>query len=239
MSISVNVQLGHRNTVKLSRAILIYESKGGEYGSRQDTFASVHGVRHEGAVPVLEPGSAMTLEALRELSRSLSRTKALELLPEHVLAVGPETLVWFEPAWPRVMFYECNDPCLQSLSGRTFPQPALLFIATARQLTVLALADDTRPTPDTPLYVAPYWNTTPTAVCLGTTALPESLSVKDTWAYSSAFFASAFTHGSGVKLYTAWGGSMGELWQHVQEVGHFPKQHLVATGETLGGILGA
>ncbi len=239
MPVTVDVKLGHRNTVNLSRAILIYESKGGGYGSQQDTFASVHDVRLEGAVPVLEPGSAITLEALRELSRFLSRTRALELLPEHVLAVAPETLVWFEPAWPRVMFYECSDPCLQSLSGQTFPQPALLFIASARQLKVLALDDDARPTSDTPVYVAPYWNTTPAAVCLGTTALPESLSVKDTWAYSSAFFASAFTHGSGVKLYTGWGGSMGELWQHVKNLGYFPRGHLVPADQTLGGLLGA
>lgn len=239
MSVSAEVHLGHQNKLKLSRAVLLYETLGGDYGSRRDTFASVHGVRFEGSLPVLEPGRALTLEALRELSRSLSRAQRLELLTKHVLAVGPETLVWFEPARPRVMFFRCPDPCLQKLSGQTFPQPALLFIATSRQLRVLALAEDARPAADTPLYVAPYWNTTPAAVCLGTTALPESLSAHDTWAYSSAFFASAFTHGSGVKLYSGWGGSMGELWAHVRDVGHFPKEHLVATGKTLQDVLNA
>lgn len=63
MPISVNVELGHHNTVRLSRAILIYENARQGSGGPSDTFASVHKVRYDGTKPLLEPGTSITLEA--------------------------------------------------------------------------------------------------------------------------------------------------------------------------------
>ena len=239
MAISVNVELGYRNTVKLSRAILIYENARQDYGGPSDTFASVHKVRYDGATPLLEPGTSVTLEAVRELSKALNPVSVLELLPTQVLAVSSEALVWYEPARERVMFYACNDPLLMKLSGSSFPQPALLFIAGQRQLKVLALDSNERPTAASQLYVAPYWNTTPQGVCLGSTTLPDTLKAKDTQGYSGGFFASAFTHGSNTLLYRGWGGTMGELWQHARQHRHFPTKQLVPLESTLGDLIDA
>lgn len=239
MSISVNVHLGYQNEVMLKRAILIYENARQDYGGPTDSFASAHAVRYDDATPVLEPGSLVSLEGVRELNKALSPVSGLELLPSHVLATNSEHLIWYEPARPRVMFYACSDPLLTQLSGSNFPQPALLFIAGHRSLRVLALDSNERPTPGSELYTAPYWNTSTRGVCLGSTPLPESLSVNDTEGYSGSFFASAFTHGSNTLLYRNWLGTMGELWQRVREQGRFPNEHLVPLGSTLGELLHA
>ena len=239
MSVSVNVHLGYQNEVMLKRAILIYENARQDYGGPTDSFASVHAVRYDDATPVLEPGSLVSLEGVQELNKALSPVSGLELLPAHVLAANSENLVWFEPARERVLFYECSDPLLTRLSGSSFPQPALLFIAGHRSLRVLALDNDERPTTESKLYMAPYWNTSTRGVCLGSTPLPESLSVNDTEGYSGSFFASAFTHGSNTLLYRNWGGTMGELWQHVAEQGHFPTEHLVPLEQTVGDLFHA
>lgn len=239
MSISVNVELGYHNEVRLTRAILIYENAQPSYDGPSDAFASVHAVRHDGAIPRLEPGTLVSAEGLRELSQALSPVSGLEFLPPHVLAANRETLVWFEPARERAMFYACNDPLLTQLSGSSFPQPPLLFIAGRRSLRVLALDGDERPTEASRLYTAPYWNTNPGGVCLGSTSLPDSLSARETGGYSGGFFASAFTHGSNTLLYRGWGGTMGELWQHARAGGRFPTEHLAPLEGSLGGLFRA
>lgn len=239
MSVSVNVHLGYHNEVMLRRAILIYENAKQDYGGPSDTFATVHTVRYDNEVPLLEPGALVSIDAVRSLNKHLSPVSGLELLPPHVLAANSETLVWFEPPKERVMFYQANDPLLTQLSGSSFPQPALLFIAGHHSLRVLALDSDERPMAETRLYTAPYWNTNPRGVCLGSTPLPASLSAQDTEGYSGGFFASAFTHGSNTLLYRNWLGTMGELWQHIQPLGHFPTEHLVPFEQTLGDLFHA
>lgn len=236
MSIDVQVSLGYNNEVALKRAILIYETISHDYGRPNDTFASVHNVRYDGATPLLEPGTLASVEAVRELTKALSPVSGLELLPPHVIAANTENLVWFEPARERAMFYACTDPLLRALSGSSFRQPALLFIAGQRSLRVLALDNDNRPTEASRLYAAPYWNTSTSGVCLGSTALPDTLSAKETEGYSSGFFSSAFTHGSSNLLYHNWLGTMGELWQKVRTDGVFSTEHLVPLEQTLGDL---
>jgi len=230
MPVSVEVSLGRRSEVKLSKAILLYQ----QTTYQGDAFATVHEVTGvEEGNPVITPGQLLTLEGLREIHKALYRTQRLEVLPPHVLAVSPERLVWLEPARSRVMFFKTQDPYLNALSGQSFPQPPLLFIAGERSLKVFALASDERPTGDTNIYTAPYYNTDQRGVCLGSMPLPSSLSVHDTEAYSDAFFHSAFTHGSGERLLKGWGGSYGEVWTHAQQQGAFPIAHLVPLGKSV------
>jgi PRTRC genetic system protein B len=237
MPVSVEVALGRRSRVVLSRAILLYESKG--YGE-SDAFATVHDITGvEEGQPALAAGTLLTLEGLRELHKALYRSSRLEVLPEHVLASTPGRLVWFEPARRRVMFFRSQDSYLNGLSGQSFPQPPLLFIAGERQLRVFALETDERPDAATRVFTAPYFNTTTSGVCLGSMPLPDSLSVRDTEDYSSAFFHSEFTHGTSERLLKGWGYSYGEFWMHAKEQGVFPMQHLVPLETTLEEVINA
>jgi PRTRC genetic system protein B len=221
---NIDINLGQQSRFVLREAILLYKDEG-------QTFATVHEVA--GSPPKLEPGRLLTLESLRELHRQLYGDASLEVLPEHVLAVSAHKLVWFEKPSKRVMFFQTSDACLQTLSGRTFHQPALLFVASPRSLNVYALPSAKRPVSSTALYTAPYYNTSRANVCLGSTELPASLSVKHTAAYSRAFFASAFTHGTSERLLHSWGGTYGEFWRFVQSQKAFPTQYLVPFSGTL------
>ena len=235
MPVSITTELGRQSTVELKQAVLLYGNN--DYDG--DTFATLHDVTSvESGTPALAPGRLLTAEGLRHLHKSLYRLQKLELLPPHVLAVSPERLVWFEPARDRVMFFETNDAYLQGLSGISVPHPALLFIAGERSLKVFALSSDERPTAETEVYTAPYYNTSSGGVCLGSTPLPATLSVDDTESYSDAFFHSAFTHGTAERLLQGWGGSYGEVWRTASEKGVFSKEHLVPLSGCVEDILG-
>ena len=236
MPVSVEVSLGRQSKVELAKAVLLYQ----EGRHQGDAFATVHEVTGvEEGQPALAPGQLLTVEGLREIHKALYRAQRLEVLPQHVLAVGPERLVWFEPARGRVMFFQSGDACLNGLSGQSFPQPPLLFIAGERSLKVFALGDNERPIGSSPVFTAPYYNTTAGGVCLGSMPLPPTLSVHDTDAYSDAFFHSAFTHGTSERLLKGWGGSYGEVWERARQYQTFPTQHLVPQERTVEDVINA
>ncbi len=224
MPTTVDVSLGRQSVVKLTRSVLLYQDS----GHQGDAFATVHEVTGvDDGQPALGPGQLLTVEGLREIHQALYRVQQLEVMPTHVLAVSPERLVWFEPARSRVLFFQSGDAYLNGLSGQSFPQPPLLFIAGERSLKVFALGENERPTGSSPVFTAPYYNTDHLGVCIGSMPLPTALSVHETDAYSDAFFHSAFTHGTSERLLNGWGGSYGELWEHAKQQGAFPRQHLV------------
>lgn len=234
MPVSVDISLCRQTKVKLAKAVLLYQ----EGRHQGDAFATVHEVTGvEEGQPALSSGQLLTVEGLREIHRALYRVQRLEVLPQQVLAASPERLVWFEPARSRVMFFTTADDYLNGLSGQSFPQPPLLFIAGERSLKMFALEENERPTGSSPVYTAPYYNTDHRGVCLGSMPLPIALSVHDTDSYSDAFFHSAFTHGSSERLLKGWGGSYGEFWEHARQQGGFPTQHLVPQHKTVEDVI--
>lgn len=98
---------------------------------------------------------------------------------------------------------------------------------------MFALAGDERPTGSSPVYAAPYYNTSAGGVCLGSTPLPTTLSPEDTGSYADAFFHSAFTHPTAERLLQGWGGSHGELWAAARAAGRFPLARLVPLDKTV------
>lgn len=230
------VSLGRQSVVKLTKAVLLYQ----ESPHQGDAFATVHEVTGvEEAQPALAPGQLLTVEGLREIHKALYRVQRLEVLPPHVLAASPERMVWFEPARSRVMFFSSGNIYLDALSGKSFPQPPLLFIAGDRSLKVFALEENKRPTSSSAVFTAPYYNTDHLGVCLGSMPLPTALSVHETDVYSDAFFHSAFTHGTSQRLLKGWGGSYGEVWEHARQHEAFPKNHLVPQEKTVEDVINA
>ncbi len=138
-----------------------------------------------------------------------------------------------------MLFFQSGDAYLNGLSGQSFPQPPLLFIAGERSLKVFALEKNERPTGSSPIFTAPYYNTDHLGVCLGSMPLPTAVSVHETDAYSDAFFHSAFTHGTSQRLLKGWGGSYGEIWTHTQQQGSFPMRHQVPQEKTAEEVINA
>jgi PRTRC genetic system protein B len=115
------------------------------------------------------------------------------------------------------MFFR-RDSELANISGRRFPHPALLFVVRGGSLYVRALRCSSRPTAETYLYAAPYWNTgSDGAVCAGTMRVPRSASVATMACWEQAFFESEFTHPGGAGRLTKQKGGCATLWRELAE----------------------
>ena len=167
---------------------------------------------HEGA-PYLGAGQSVTTGFLERLARGLGASLAPEVLPANILSRTPELIVWWSPEKHRLMFFGDGNKDTTELNGRMYPHPALVFMVNGRELFVRALGENRRPTADTRLKNAPYWNTDAHGrVCLGSMRVPEEVSACSLSAWEDAYFASEFTHPSGaVHLTTHPGGFLG-LW---------------------------
>jgi PRTRC genetic system protein B len=160
---------------------------------------------------------------------------AAEVLPEYVLARTPDLTAWWSRARPRLMFFGAGSKETRALNGKMFPHSALVFMIQGRELFVRALAENRRPTANTRLCNAPYWNTDAHGrVCLGSMRVPDESGVASLAGWENAYFASEFTHPSGaVRLTTHRGGFLG-LWSCLAgRKRAFPVKFLAESKQTL------
>jgi PRTRC genetic system protein B len=111
----------------------------------------------------------------------------------------------------------------------------LVFKATDRELFVRALEKNERPTENTPLKTAPYWNVDSAGrVCLGTMHVPDELTAASVASWESGFFQSEFTHPNGVVRLTNHPQGFFGLWKSLKNSQRpFPVESLTAANETL------
>ena len=111
------------------------------------------------------------------------------------------------------MFFGDGNEDTTELNGQMYPHPGLMFMINGRELFVRALAENRRPTADTSLKNAAYWNTDEHGRRLSRKHASSRRSKR--WlpiGWENAYFASEFTHPSGaVRLTTHPGGFLG-LW---------------------------
>ena len=228
MDVELHIDTGRE--FKPHAALLIYRDaqNGDSYGEFHHAFAK------DGQFHVAE-AHPLTTGDLAALIESLGAT-ALQFTPEHVVAASAVAMAWWSPAQPRTLYFQSHtDESLNALSGQRFAQPPLVFIATRRDLSVYALADNVRPSADTPLMCAPYFNLFARhGVCQGTTPYPKHVEAQRTAEWEQAFFGSNFTHNAaGARKITTFGGSHSELWRAVQAAGTFDPALLSPAGVTL------
>jgi PRTRC genetic system protein B len=226
---NVHLRIGDNRTFSLKQAVLVYQD-----GTR--AFATLHEVKcRPNEASYLCAGQSVTTGFLQTLAKGLGASLEAEVLPQHVLARTPELIAWWCGSQSRLMFFGDGNAEAQKLNGKMFPHPALVFMIHGRELFVRALAEDRRPTADTRLRNAPYWNTDSAGrVCLGSMRVPEEASVGSLSHWENAYFASEFTHPSGaVRLTTHPGGFLG-LWSHLAgRKQSFPVKFLADSKQTL------
>jgi PRTRC genetic system protein B len=185
----IHVSIGENHRFELHDALLVY-------GDRQRSFITRHQVTlPKDAAPTLGPAQPLTIGFLESLVRSLGGGTKAEVLPENVLAKSDRMIAWWTPSCRRQMFYENAEGKAAKLNGRVFPQPALVWRVSNVALKIRALAVNRRPTAETTLAVAPYWNLSDDGrVCTGSMRCPDSASVSSIPAWERAFYESAFTH---------------------------------------------
>lgn len=224
----VHVRIGDNRIFVLKQAVLIYQE-----GSR--AFATVHEVKHTAnQAPYLCAGQSVTTSFLETLATGLGASMAAEFLPECVLARTPELIAWWTPAKTRLLFFGNGDLTTTDLNGKMYPHPPLVFAIRSRELFVRALPENHRPTSNTRLKNAPYWNTDAEGrVCVGSMRVPDDVNASSLCRWEEAYFASEFTHPSGaVRLTTHASGFLG-LWSSLAGRRSFPLKFLADSKQTL------
>jgi PRTRC genetic system protein B len=225
-----DVDMSAARPFRLKRAVLVYEEEG--YDGR--TYASVHPVltASRDARPRLGPGTPATNAFVRTLIRGLGAELKAEFLPDTVLYRADGMLVWWSRPGIRTLFFQKGSE-VAKLSGEDFPIPPLLWKVSANGLSLRALEDDKRPAPDTALFVAPFWNTSPWDgnVCEGSMQKPGTAHVADIEPWMSGYFKALFTHAYGAGDLTRHKGGHKGLWSELAGKKKFPRSYLTPAAE--------
>jgi PRTRC genetic system protein B len=226
--------------LNLTGALLLYSNP----QSRGNiTYITKHEVHQVGTAEApneqIMPGTAVTPEGLIAMFEQLTKTYSLntDILPENVLSISGEHMVWWLPEGKRRVFFNCTE--LGQRWGH-LPHPPLLFLVVKGSWYVFALPKNERPTGETSLCHAPYFNVYDNhSICVGSANIPRKASVTAIPEWEEAFFDSEFTHPNGrIKKashprgeYAMWK----ELLDNVYET--FPTQFLVPAEKSLSDMM--
>jgi len=148
----------------LRHAVLVYErGHSSGIGVSVPALVTVHPVKSIDGRPEIGAGVEATDSFLRRLHTALSPKRAraeglFHFLNVRVLGQCSRALLWHLPSHRRPMKFNTTDP-VQSLSGREFLHPHLVFFLHDQSLQIFAVRDPAlRPTLDTELCFAPYYN---------------------------------------------------------------------------------
>ncbi len=235
----VTTEIGDCRDFVLKTALLIYEDQ----ISGHEQFATVHEVIRRGSEaqqPQLGPGTLLTTAFLEQLCQRLKRRSKAVILPENVLAYGSDLLVWWTPPRLHRMFFSDGAEDRREVDGQTCPHPALVWKVRRGCLYLRALALPERPAANTPLLVAPYWNTEASSgdVCEGNMPRPRETDVSNMLEWEEGFFNSRFTHPSGMGKLTSHPGGFIGLWKDLAGAEVFRTEYLLPAKQTLTQFVG-
>lgn len=185
------------NSYALTAAILIYT--GGKTGHH--AIATKHEVEHSADRGCrIVPGQPLAMSDYVNLVKALAPAEQPSMLwhDDRILASGMGRLVWWEPPKRRSLFFKESQYDAKTFNAKgVCSTPGVVFMAMSepRSLWVWAVKGDKRPTKETLLYQAPFFNVWGRGqVCVGNSTLPGDERKDDPEAWSQAFFGSHFTH---------------------------------------------
>ena len=234
------IQAPSAGTVRLRRAVLIYD---GQQGS---ALATVHDIENIDGEAVIGAGQAMTSRAAMDLAKALLKRAAHGgFLPETVLYMDGDLIVWWMPPARRHIAFRVDDVHAEAFGGQergeSVPHPGLVFAASSRVWRVWAVKGAGRPTPATALYQVPYFNVDVRGnICQGNAPVPEGTTVEKIAAWNDAFLRSYFTHPNGPGKLVRYRGGAYAFWKDMLDgrFQRFPERVLVDVKTTLGYLLG-
>ncbi len=178
--------------IALRSALLVY---GSEDGTAK--YATVHPVLPDPKTsrPIIGAGRPLDRDALLSALKQINEEAApkAEFLPGNVIGLSPKAVTWWCPPALRRVFFSCAE--LDGKRSAIVPHPGLIFRASADGFSVFAVKGVARPSPDTPVFEPPYFNTWDQGrICIGTARVPKRIDVKSISGWEAGFFESAFTH---------------------------------------------
>lgn len=227
--------------LKLAGALLLYSNP---HDRTSITYVTKHEVQDVGTADApneqIMAGSAVTAEALISMFEQLTKTYSLntDILPENVVSISAEHMVWWLPEGKRRVFFKCAE--LGQRWGN-LPHPPLLFVVIKESWYVFALPKNERPNGDTALCHAPYFNVYDNhSICVGTANIPRKAAVTAIPDWEAGFFDSEFTHPNGRIRKASHPRGEFAMWKELLDGGlyeAFPMQYLVPAEKTLTDVM--
>jgi PRTRC genetic system protein B len=218
----------------LQEAVLIYR------GGQGTALATVHEIAFVEGEPTIMAGRAMTARAAITLARALSKGVSHGgFIPETVLYMDGDLLLWWTPPMRRHIRFRTEELGKQE-RGEVVPHPGLVFAASSTVWAVWAVKGNRRPTPDTALFQAPYFNVWQNGrICQGNVEVPQGTTAEKIDAWNSAFFGSYFTHPNVHKNLVKYRGGAFAFWRDMLNgiFAAFPERVLVSANTTLHALL--
>ncbi|MDQ6472716.1 PRTRC system protein B [Flavobacterium sp. LHD-80] len=222
-------------------ALVFYESKGLSKEVYVEHFDMDKNGSPINAHPLTEREAQRLAKALHtEKNKDRAFLQSEGILPTAVLHINPGTdkgaVLWHTKSQRRPLYF------IEGLgipSGQAFV-PAMVWQADKNSLRVFALSSDRRPTANTPLYCAPFFNIYEDGrVCMGSVSIDikNSASVEEfTRAWEDYFFNSYFSHLMGENSPVK--GNCVGLWKELIATNRtFPKEMLKKNNKTLKNLL--
>lgn len=180
---------------------------------------------------------AKALNTANEGNKAFLKPKGI--MESGILYIDPSPngfVMWYTKPVKRQLFFVEN---LGIPNGIAYV-PSLLWVADKYKLHIYALKTDRKPTENTPLYHAPFFNVYAEGnVCMGTVDvnIRNSASLEEfTQAWENYFFNSYFSHL--MQNHNPVKGNCVSLWKQQTGTGEpFPKEVLKKTGRTIKSIL--
>lgn len=189
----------------------------------------------------------LTVQESRHLSKALDTTcernkaflKPKGMIANNILYLDPSRdglVIWFTKGDNKRLFFMDK----LGIPNGSANIPPLLWMADKQRLYLYALKSERRPTENTPLYHAPFFNIYDNGnVCMGTVDvnIKKSASLEEfTAAWGNYFFNSYFSHL--MPDHNPIKGNCVTLWKKLRKTGApFPKEVLKKTGRTIKNIL--
>lgn len=180
---------------------------------------------------------SLVVNSKKEKNHDFLKPKGI--LPTNILHINTgenASVLWHTPSVKRQLFFTEN---LEILNG-TAEVPAMLWFAGKRSLKVFALAKNRRPTEETPLFYAPFFNVYENgSVCMGTVDvdIKNSSSLEEfIEKWEDYFFNSYFSHL--MNEHNPINGNCVNLWKNLVDTQKaFPKKVLKKTNKTITNLL--
>lgn len=245
MSINSTCLSGQDTSYAMTDAILLYR-EANRYGSGfgNVVYASVHSVAGDiNGQPVIQPGVSVSKSALMEMFKTLT-PEELErpaLIEDRILAKGKNYMAWYCKPQKRDIWFKCNEIGEGEVHG-TADHPGLVFMVMGGQWLVFAVKSKSRPTANTPLYVAPYLNVwAGGGICTGNIDLPKGQARFAPACWEESFYRTFFTHTNihEQRGMTTYKGGPYALWRDLLKGKPFPNDSLVPMKKTLGQVFDA
>ena len=187
------------------------------------------------AHPLTEREAKVLAKSLNLTTKKQDFLKPQGILSTHILYLNPSEngfVIWYTKAGKRQLYFSEN---LEIPSGKA-EVPAMLWLATQRNVKIFALSSNRRPTEKTSLFYAPFFNVYENGnVCMGTVNIDiqNSTSVEEFMEkWEDYFFNSYFSHL--MNEHNPITGNCVNLWKNLIDTEKpFPKEVLKSANRTL------